>query len=127
MENEQKHTPLPWRAYSSAVGIEIVADPPNDHFWIARVQDASGSMPKKANADFICRAVNSHDGMLRALKRAKTIVNAARKFIQQANDTGDLGVVRYDDVDTDCWGFEMDAENLIDEIQRSIASAEAAQ
>lgn len=61
--------------------------------------------------------------LVAALERAVTLVKAARKFITQATATGDPDVVFYDNVRTDSYGFDVDAENFLDRARRIIKKA----
>lgn len=65
---QAKHTPIPW----SHIGVNIYkfGDSPADKRIIACCdyqQTASGGS-KNANVEFICRAVNNHDVLLKALQ-----------------------------------------------------------
>lgn len=72
---EQKHTPLPW------VFEEIKENPRNTYrvfytnIYEPILDDShyEETAPKKEDAEFIVRAVNSHYQMLEALKRCYTV------------------------------------------------------
>lgn len=82
------HTPTPWQAFEfggehPAIGIKPETWAPKIQYWIASVplrrapgagasiQDCGATTDEaRANAEFIVRAVNSHDRLVKALRRA---------------------------------------------------------
>jgi hypothetical protein len=74
--NEAKrsdHTPTPWhRNVSPAYKYPIYADKngdPNGRDWIHIAAVLSGNPNQEADLDFIVRAVNGHEALLRLVKR----------------------------------------------------------
>jgi hypothetical protein len=74
--SEGKHTPLPWRAepngwtpWDGAIGILPVGKD-EDH---AIAWTTSGDN-EEANASLICRAVNNHDALVRALEHVTELL-----------------------------------------------------
>ena len=64
---ETEHSPLPWHVGASGASIQRGSE---TLAWLfSDEEDTSG----KANAAFICRAVNSFDELLAACKRARDI------------------------------------------------------
>jgi len=63
------HSPLPWRfSTDDPMDGTIGQIESHDDWSVAAVFNDVRELPAKANAEFIVRAVNSHDALLAALK-----------------------------------------------------------
>ena len=77
MKTNDKHTPTPW---------ELHQDEDLKSWFIWAKGNMAASLPRrtdgvdKANAEFIVRAVNSHEALLNKLKHAQ-----ARLFVHEGN------------------------------------------
>ena len=72
MDNETaKHTPIPWRVVSGAVMKDDIPIAYMDR------EPGNGTLPveRDENADFIVRAVNSHAGLLEALRAVLDLID----------------------------------------------------
>lgn len=84
MSENAKHTPIPWRVdpsfphdVQSESGLEIATVNPEVMTGGKKPKDASEVVE---NAEFIVRAVNSHDALLEMLYEALPSVEEADKF-----------------------------------------------
>lgn len=71
-----QHTPGPWRISGCQLGKKLLIEHGDSDTFspiIGSVYDDEGRLPQKANAAFIVRACNSHDGLVTALKEIATV------------------------------------------------------
>jgi len=72
------HTPTPWKAVTvnGEPNQSMILDGEGFNHWVAHIQHNGEYMPEKqkANADFIVKAVNSHEDLIWALKTAIEII-----------------------------------------------------
>lgn len=73
MDNETKHTPLPWVLDHRFAGGVLIHPDDNEFLTVAKVLGFDND-EAKANAAFIVRAVNAHDDLIAALERLLQIV-----------------------------------------------------
>ena len=93
----QQHTPMPWQRQ----GFDILSHGPNGThaYFLARCQPDNGKGVVRvdteaeavANADFIVRAVNSHEALLRA---AKLAIVAYREQFKDATPNWFIGLLQ---------------------------------
>jgi len=75
-EKIQRHTPTPWSLNSgyNKAGAPFFEIKDKDGFNLLAIR--GGVIPISQDADFIVRAVNSHEAMLKALKEAQKVIAA---------------------------------------------------
>ena len=78
-ENVLKHTPTPWKYTGDEDGDFVIWGAGDKDNWIANVggviQPVGSIDPQeKANAEFIVKAVNSHESLIQLLKSAHEII-----------------------------------------------------
>lgn len=89
------HTPTPWyiREYNTSLiltdtGLELIEyqlkHNKSDYEIVTIHLDSADN--GKANAEYICRAVNSHEGLVSALKLACLMLNDFAKLTNTKND-----------------------------------------
>lgn len=67
-----KHTPLPWKVVPAPKGYVLIVDE-TDRRNIAQISTNSRTKAEnEANASLIVRAVNAHEGLVKALAASKT-------------------------------------------------------
>jgi len=69
-----KHTDLPWQVKHSDVEDQYLITGPGG-CYIALVDDQGEPIDNQANAEFICRACNSHEELVEALTEARDYLN----------------------------------------------------
>lgn len=95
--SEQKHTPTPWAVRETILhgtrygGLWIepedaeylvpLSGPGGAKSYTSRVVDIQDHDHNDANARFIVKAVNSHDGLVAALKAARTVIHEDRQAL----------------------------------------------
>ena len=68
-----QHTPTPWKFEESTMTLRSAPS----NYWLATFDSFDGAINNKANAAFIVRAVNSHEALLEAVKKALKYVQRA--------------------------------------------------
>lgn len=71
-KTEGKHTPIPWKWHIDDLGNPEIY---NDRRIIASTVPQYKGLHDEANAAFICRAVNAHEGLVEACKKLVTYLN----------------------------------------------------
>lgn len=92
METKTKHTPTPWGWDSDDLGTWINLDQQEIPLPVAKLCDKSKLVDARANAEFICRAVNNFDALLEAAKIGlsymtpgdKTIYSTDKRTVEKA-------------------------------------------
>jgi hypothetical protein len=80
MSDERKHTPVPWTAAEySPILWEIFGEKEMHVLFI------DNNRQGLANAEFICRAVNTHDELLRACKELREVSAVCLRIFHKAN------------------------------------------
>lgn len=82
MTDELKHTPTPWK-FSLSIErdfLGIYPDTGKKEAPIAKMPEYIRKDVMAANAEFIVRAVNSHDEMLAALQDAESAISASISY-----------------------------------------------
>ncbi|MEE8382190.1 MAG: hypothetical protein V3R78_10010 [Thermodesulfobacteriota bacterium] len=69
------HSKLPWEVITTIMGISIRR---MDGYKVAVEIAGATETERKANAEFICKAVNNHDRLLEASKEALKVFDAIR-------------------------------------------------
>lgn len=88
--NTNKHTPTPW--YFSPISCDVWANP---GFTICEVYPSGHETEeKKANAEFIVRAVNCHDELVEALQRLRNAEKAPRQEWVDALASADIALTK---------------------------------
>ncbi len=84
-----KHTPTPWRHARAVSGHQAIYDADGKELLVrfGEGQDEFWKQPKnaKANAAFVVRAVNAHDGLVAALKNVAMDMESMRQDAQSAS------------------------------------------
>lgn len=73
---KREHTPTPWRYEAGTKTIRAVPS----NYWLATMDSWDGAVDNEANAAFICRAVNSYDTLVAALRDAEQLISVARRY-----------------------------------------------
>lgn len=80
-----KHSPTPWKIENDG---KSISQEGSGNEFISQVNSGFGAEKQKANASFIVTAVNSHYGLLEALKNIRSMAdNSGDKCIfEEANE-----------------------------------------
>lgn len=80
----QTHTPTPWKAIRAPHGVIDIFDA-NEHDITTLYGDRD---EHKATAALICKAVNSHDALVKALETAGAVIGAIYQHLERVEAAG---------------------------------------
>ena len=95
MDSNMNHTPTPWKLNKAGSQKTIYINTADEEgLYLADLQNCQGTETTEANAEFIVRACNSHDDLVKALKEVKEQIGEVFYSQKQDNPEHDAAIDR---------------------------------